>query len=93
MPGEDHSELLAVRPPLQPRQSIDLKSRMVYSHTVENERFCPGVIADEVHPPSSTIPFSIPVVVYVLEGRLGIFEFNGDGIVDRSEAQIEAIEV
>jgi hypothetical protein len=41
--------------------------------TIENERFCPGVITDEVHLPATTVPFSVPVVD-VTESGLGIFE-------------------
>jgi len=63
--------------------------------TVENERFRPGVIADEVHLPSPTIPFSVPVIVDVMEGGLGVESGGCDVIphIDDSGAHVEAVEV
>jgi len=64
--------------------------------TVENERLCPSVIADEVHLPSPTVPFSIPVVVYVTKSRLGI---ESDGTlppgwaINYSGSHIETVEI
>jgi len=66
--------------------------------TVENERFCPGVITDEVHLPSPTIPFSVPMVVDVMERRLCIESGSSDvvphgGVINDSRAHFEAVEV
>ena len=46
--------------------------------TVENERFCPSVVTDEVNLPSLTIPFSVPTIIDVTEGGLDI-ESSGGG--------------
>jgi len=66
--------------------------------TVENERFCPGVIADKVHLPPTSIPFSVPVVIDVVECRLGIESGSSDviphgGVINDSRAHVEAVEV
>ena len=66
--------------------------------TVENKRFCPGVIADKVHLPPPTIAFSVPVVIDVMECRLGIESGSSDvtphgGIINGSRAHIEAVEI
>ena len=66
--------------------------------TVENERLCSGVIADEVHLSSPTIPFSVPAVIDVMECRLGIESGGSDviphrGVINNSRAHIEVVEV
>ena len=48
--------------------------------TVENERFCPSVVTDKIHLPSTTVPFSVPAIIYVTEGGLGI-ESSGSGVL------------
>lgn len=66
--------------------------------TIENERFCPGVITDKVHLPSPTIAFSVPVIIYVKESGAGV-EFGGSDfllhgrIIGGSGAHAETVEV
>jgi hypothetical protein len=66
--------------------------------TVENERLCPGVITDKVHLPSPTVPFSVPMVIYVTESGLGIecgcsADLPHGRAIDDSGVHIEAVEV
>jgi hypothetical protein len=65
--------------------------------TVENERFCPGIITDEIHLPSAPIPFSVPAVIYVIESGLGKESSSNvlpcERGIDNSGAQAEAVEV
>lgn len=66
--------------------------------TVEDEGFCPCVIADEVHLPSATIPFSVPMIIYVTESRPGILGSDGSRIVHENVindigACTEAVEI
>ena len=66
--------------------------------TVENERFCSGVIADKIHLSSPTIPFSVPMIIDVTECRLGIESGGSDviphgGVIDDSRAHLEAVEI
>jgi hypothetical protein len=49
--------------------------------TVKNERLCPSVITDKVHLPPSTIPFSVPLAIYVKQSRLGVFQPGSNGVL------------
>lgn len=68
----------------------------MYSHTIENEGFCPCVITDKIHLPSATIPFSVPVVIYVTESRPGIFESSivrPGRVISDSRVRTEVVEI
>ena len=66
--------------------------------TVENERLCPGIVTDKIHLPSPTIPFSIPLIIYVTKGGLGIESSGSDvvplgKVIDNGGTRSEAVEI